>query len=95
MMSSFYKKRWEMYFEFLSDQMKGGASQAPDFFAWERAWVSRQEEAMAGVGLEGLASNGREGLVGSRPEGPAASGPKGPAGDKSLIPLVNTILSRL
>ena len=95
MMSSFYKKRWEMYFEFLSDQMKGGASQAPDFFAWERAWVSRQEEAMAGVGLEGLASNGREGLVGSRPEGPAASGPKGPAGDKSLISLVNTILSRL
>jgi|GEM_PF-34692 len=44
MMSAFYKRRWEMYFAYLKDQMKGGTPQELDFFGWERSWVSRQEQ---------------------------------------------------
>lgn len=40
MMNSFYKKRWEMYFNYLRKQMKGEQPVAPDFFGWERSWVS-------------------------------------------------------
>lgn len=40
MMNSFYKKRWEIYFDYLRKQMKGEQLEAPDFFAWERSWVS-------------------------------------------------------
>ncbi len=39
MMNSFYKKRWEIYFDHLRKQMKGEQTEAPDFFAWERSWV--------------------------------------------------------
>ena len=39
MMNSFYKKRWEIYFEYLRKQMKGEQPVAPDFFEWERSWV--------------------------------------------------------
>jgi alpha-N-acetylglucosaminidase len=47
MMRSFYKKRWEMYFTLLKDQMKGGTPPALDFFGWERSWVSVQEQIVA------------------------------------------------
>lgn len=40
MVNSFYKKRWEMYFDYLRKQMKGEQATAPDFFAWERSWVN-------------------------------------------------------
>ncbi|SFD02168.1 alpha-N-acetylglucosaminidase [Chitinophaga sp. CF118] len=35
MMKTFYKKRWELYFDYL----KGKTKTAPDWFAWERDWV--------------------------------------------------------
>ena len=40
MMNNFYKKRWEMYFDYLHKQMKGEEPEAPDFFEWERSWVN-------------------------------------------------------
>lgn len=43
MMDTFYKKRWEIYFGYLRKLMKGGASPAPDYFAWERDWVKTNE----------------------------------------------------
>lgn len=39
MMVPFYKRRWEMYFKYLDDQLKGIPSREPDFFGWEREWV--------------------------------------------------------
>jgi alpha-N-acetylglucosaminidase len=42
MMVSFYKRRWEMYFEYLDDQLKGIPSREPDFFGWEREWVRKR-----------------------------------------------------
>ena len=41
MMHSFYGKRWEMYFEYLREQLRGGQGAAPDFFGWERDWVKK------------------------------------------------------
>ena len=43
MMISYYKKRWEMYFDYLDKQLKGQPAQAPDFFAWERKWAADNE----------------------------------------------------
>lgn len=43
MMTSFYKKRWEIYFDYLSQQLHGREAIAPDFFQWERNWVVNQE----------------------------------------------------
>jgi alpha-N-acetylglucosaminidase len=43
MMVDFYKRRWEMYFDYLRSELRGVPAQAPDFFAWEREWESRQE----------------------------------------------------
>lgn len=40
MMKGFYKKRWEIYFDYLHKQLKGEQSAAPDFFEWERSWVN-------------------------------------------------------
>lgn len=39
MMAPFYKRRWEMYFEYLRGQLRGVQGEAPDFFGWEREWV--------------------------------------------------------
>ena len=40
---SFYKKRWEIYFDYLDKQLKGEEAIAPDFFQWERDWASGHE----------------------------------------------------
>jgi alpha-N-acetylglucosaminidase len=40
LMQRFYRKRWEIYFDYLRKQMKGEQVEAPDFFAWERKWVT-------------------------------------------------------
>lgn len=41
LLRGFYKKRWELYFNFLNRQLTGDtAAAAPDFFAWERSWVN-------------------------------------------------------
>jgi alpha-N-acetylglucosaminidase len=37
MMETFYKKRWELYFDYLK-----GRSGAPDWFRWERDWVKKE-----------------------------------------------------
>jgi alpha-N-acetylglucosaminidase len=42
MMVSFYKRRWEIYFDYLRGQLRGVQGEAPDFFGWERAWVERE-----------------------------------------------------
>jgi alpha-N-acetylglucosaminidase len=44
MMRSFYRKRWEMYFDYLRHQFNGDPEPAPDFFAWERAWVTHRQK---------------------------------------------------
>jgi alpha-N-acetylglucosaminidase len=39
MMAGFYKKRWELYFDYLTRQLKGEKVESPDYFDWERRWV--------------------------------------------------------
>ena len=38
MISGFYKKRWEYYFDHLRGQLKGGPTAEIDWFRWERDW---------------------------------------------------------
>jgi alpha-N-acetylglucosaminidase len=44
MMDTFYRKRWEMYFDYLRKQMKGIPATAPDYFSWERNWVKAHKQ---------------------------------------------------
>ena len=44
MMTSFYKKRWEIYFDYLNKQLKRVETAAPDFFQWERNWATMHEK---------------------------------------------------
>jgi len=46
MMKSFYKRRWEMYFDYLLRQLRGEKEEAPDFFGWEREWVQRERRGL-------------------------------------------------
>jgi alpha-N-acetylglucosaminidase len=48
MMTSYYLKRWEMYFDYCRAKWDGADAAAPDFFAWERKWVG--ENVAAGTG---------------------------------------------
>lgn len=41
LMTSFYKKRWVIYFDQLRGQLRGENSQATNFFQWERDWVKQ------------------------------------------------------
>jgi len=43
MMTSFYKKRWEIYFDYLSQRLQGHEATVPDFFQWERNWAAGHE----------------------------------------------------
>ncbi len=45
MMTSYYLKRWEMYFDYCRRRWDGLDAAAPDFFAWERQWVDDQVAA--------------------------------------------------
>ncbi|HXP61202.1 MAG TPA: alpha-N-acetylglucosaminidase TIM-barrel domain-containing protein [Dongiaceae bacterium] len=47
MMTSFYLRRWEMYFDYCRKNWDGAGAAAPDFFAWERRWV--EENVAAGT----------------------------------------------
>jgi alpha-N-acetylglucosaminidase len=49
MMTSYYLRRWEMYFDYRRRQWGREDGAAPDFPAWERAWVEEQCAA-AGAG---------------------------------------------
>lgn len=51
MMTSFYKKRWEIYFEYLSKRLKGQDAAAPDFFQWERDWAAEHEKIQDEVSI--------------------------------------------
>jgi alpha-N-acetylglucosaminidase len=42
MMKSFYKRRWEMYLNWLLKDLRGEKAEAPDFYGWERQWVRQQ-----------------------------------------------------
>ena len=44
LMKDYYLVRWEIYLEYLRNQLQGKNMQAPDFFWWERAWVERNLE---------------------------------------------------
>ena len=55
LMHSFYRKRWELYFDYLRKQLGGQQATAPDFFVWERNWVSNNlviQKAPAPANLE-------------------------------------------
>ena len=44
MMDSFYKKRWELYFEYLHRQLNGEPAEEIDWFHWERRWEKDHEK---------------------------------------------------
>lgn len=46
LLSSFYKKRWVLYFDYLNKKMNGQEAVAPDFFHWERNWVKEHTRVM-------------------------------------------------
>jgi alpha-N-acetylglucosaminidase len=49
MMTSFYQQRWKLYVDHLRNNLAGKPTTAPDFFAWERAWVTQNEQVKAPV----------------------------------------------
>lgn len=44
LMNAFYLQRWQMYFNFLREELESKPTQAPDFFAWERQWVANNQQ---------------------------------------------------
>ncbi|MEX6691009.1 alpha-N-acetylglucosaminidase [Danxiaibacter flavus] len=48
LMSKYYKKRWQLYFEQLRNQLNGQQFAPIDFFHWERKWVQEQHTAVIG-----------------------------------------------
>ncbi|MBW2189206.1 MAG: alpha-N-acetylglucosaminidase [Deltaproteobacteria bacterium] len=46
LVGDYYHGRWKLYFEHLTDQLAGGSSSPPDFFAYESAWT-RQTDPLA------------------------------------------------
>lgn len=42
LMDGFYKRRWQLYFEQLRNQLKGQQQEPIDFFHWERSWVQER-----------------------------------------------------
>lgn len=47
LMKDYYKSRWILYIDYLSAQLKGTPSEAPDYFQWEREWVRTQHSTAA------------------------------------------------
>lgn len=43
MMRSFYRKRWALYFDYLSRQLRGKPAEETDWFRWERDWEKENE----------------------------------------------------
>lgn len=41
MMASFYKERWNIFFEYLKGKMINDDVTSPDFFKWENDWVNK------------------------------------------------------
>ena len=47
MMTSFYRKRWELYFDSLRTNLQGKPAAPINFFWWERNWVKQHEQIAA------------------------------------------------
>jgi alpha-N-acetylglucosaminidase len=43
-MNSFYLPRWQLYFNYLKNNLEEKPTQAPDFFTWERQWVKDNQK---------------------------------------------------
>jgi len=39
LLGDYYHGRWELYFDYLTEQLDGGSAEPPDFFAYESAWT--------------------------------------------------------
>jgi len=39
LLGDYYHDRWQLYFDYLTDQLDGGSAEPPDFFAYESAWT--------------------------------------------------------
>lgn len=44
LMNDFYLPRWEIYFDYLRNNLQGKTVQAPDYFMWERNWVDQNQK---------------------------------------------------
>jgi alpha-N-acetylglucosaminidase len=49
MMTSFYQQRWKLYIDHLRNNLAGKTTTSPDFFSWERTWVTQNEQVKAPV----------------------------------------------
>jgi alpha-N-acetylglucosaminidase len=47
MMTGFYRKRWELYFDSLRNDLQGKPAAPINFFWWERNWVKQHEQVAA------------------------------------------------
>ena len=45
LMTSFYKRRWEMWFDYVQARL-GGTPERPEFFFWEREWAENNRKVM-------------------------------------------------
>ncbi|WP_162842565.1 alpha-N-acetylglucosaminidase [Mucilaginibacter pineti] len=43
-MNSFYLPRWQLYFNYLKNNLEEKPTEAPDFFTWERQWVKDNQK---------------------------------------------------
>lgn len=46
LMTSFYKRRWEMWFDYVQARLDGGTPERPEFFFWEREWAENNRKVM-------------------------------------------------
>lgn len=46
LMTSFYKRRWEMWFDYVQARLDGGIPERPEFFFWEREWAENNRKVM-------------------------------------------------
>lgn len=46
MLTSYYLKRWEIYFDYCRKKWDGSEAVAPDYYAWERQWVDENVGAL-------------------------------------------------
>ena len=44
LMGGYYLPRWEIYFDYLRDNLQDKKTQEPDYFTWERNWVEQNQK---------------------------------------------------
>jgi alpha-N-acetylglucosaminidase len=47
MMDKFYKKRWELWFDYLRRTLDGHVSEKPNYYFWEREWVENNRKLIS------------------------------------------------